>query len=282
MNNVGQRRHRYAGTRDKAHSPRACAQAATFSSDTPVASRFETRRMAQAYSRADEKRLKKGRKAERNHARDLRRCRLQLSNPCGRASCRVCGLKFRRSIWNQLVRLADSTAVIITINLSELGPSALKSTNLDSIKDKLRTRFERASLRGALIAGGIEAEWNAAESIWRLHAHLVVIGVTPERIDNLRSTSSSSPDRALKVQALRDAERQLSYLLKFVTYFRPRRQTGPSRSRAVPLPNARFFELAAWRKRYRPRDFLFLYGARLGAGDRIWLLPHARPRAHGP
>jgi hypothetical protein len=46
MNNVGQRRHRYAGTRDKAHSPRACAQAATFSSDTPVASRFETRRLA--------------------------------------------------------------------------------------------------------------------------------------------------------------------------------------------------------------------------------------------
>ena len=169
--------------------------------------------MARAYSRADEKRLRKGGKAGRRQAR--RRCRRNASDPCGR-----------------------------------------------------------------LIVGGIEAEWNSAQSRWRLHAHLVVIGATAALINNLRPAFLSSEERALKVQALRDPDRQLSYLVKFVTYFRPRRQTGPSR--AVPPPRARFLELAAWRGRYRPRDFLFLFGARLGADDRIRPLPHTRPRAHAP
>lgn len=243
---------------------------------------FETRKMARAYSRADESRLRKGSKLERELARELRRCRRKLSEPCESASCRVCGREFRRSIWRQLMRLADQASFIVTVLLAEFGPGDLKDADIDRTKDSLRTRCDRAGLRGGLVAGGIEAEWDSVGSKWLLHAHLVVIGATLERIENLRSTSSSSPERALKVQALRDAGRQLSYLLKFVTYFRPRRQTGPSRSRAVPLPEARFFEIAAWRRRYRSKNFLFLYGARLGAGDRIWLLPYARPRAHAP
>lgn len=243
---------------------------------------FETRRMAQAYSRADERRLRAGGKAAREHAKILRRCRRKTSDPCERATCRVCTREFRYLVSRQLIKLTNPSAVIVTINLARFDQGALKNAKLATIKDSLRTRCDRAGLRGVLIAGGIEAEWNSAESKWRLHAHLVVIGATPASIDNLRPTSSSSPDRAFKVQALRDQERQLSYLLKFVTYFRPRRQTGPSRSRAVPLPKARFLELAAWRSQYRPRDFLFLYGARLGAGDRIRCLPHVRPRAHAP
>ena len=281
MKNAGRRCHRDPGTRNKARRQAACARAA-ISTDAPVAWRFETRRMARAYSRADEKRLRKGGKLERRHARTLRQCRRQLSEPCERASCRVCGREFRRSVYRQLVGLADPAAVVVTVYLTQFRPGDLNNANLDRTKDSLRTRCDRAGLRGALIAGGIEAEWNSAQSTWRLHAHLVVIGATATGIDNLRAASSSSQDRALKVQALRDPERQLSYLLKFVTYFRPQRQTGPSRSRAVPLPTPRFLELAAWRGRYRPRDFLFLYGARLGAGDRIRPLPHARPRAHGP
>ena len=237
--------------------------------------------MARAYSQADEKRLKKGGKAGRRHARRLRRCRRKLSEPCELASCRVCGREFRLTIWPQLMRIADPASVIVTVYLAQFRPGNLKNADIDGTKDSLRTRCDRAGLRGALIAGGIEAEWNSAELTWRLHAHLVVMGATPDRIDKLRGASSSSRQRNVKVQALRDPNRQLSYLLKFVTYFRPRRQTGPSRSRAVPMPEARFFELAAWRWRYRPRDFLFLYGARLGAGERIRLLRHTLP-AHAP
>ena len=283
MKNVG-RRHPDSGTRNKAHRPRACAQAAISSTDSPIAWRFETRRKARAYSRADEKRLKKGGKAGRRHAQRLRRCRRKLSEPCELASCRVCGREFRLSIWQQLMRLGDPASVIVTVYLAQFRPGDLKNADLDRTKDSLRTRCDRAGLRGALVVGGIEAEWNSAQSTWRLHAHLVVMGATSAGVDNLRPGSSSSQDRALKVQALRDPERQLSYLIKFVTYFRPRRHTGPSRSRAMPLPKSRFLELAAWRGRYRPRDFLFLYGARLGAGERIRPLRHTlpRPRAHAP
>lgn len=242
---------------------------------------FETRRMARDYSRADEGRLRAGGKSAREHAKILRRCRRNTSDPCERATCRVCTRKFRYSVSGQLSKLTNSSAVIVTINLTHFDQGALKNAKPAAIKDKLRTRCDRAGLRGAMIAGGIEAEWNSREAAWRLHAHLVVIGATPERIDNLRPASSSPRQRDIKVQPLRDVERQLSYLLKFATYFRPRRQTGPCRSRAVPLPKARFFELAAWRSQYRPRDFFFIYGARLGAGDQIRLLPHTLP-AHAP
>ena len=281
MKNATRGRPRDPGKRNEARRQTRTAGAA-ISTDPPVAWRFETRRMARAYSPEDEKRLKKGGKVERRHARELRRCRQRISEPCDRASCRVCARKFRRKVLMQLVQLADADAVVVTLFLNDYAPGDLGNADVDQMRDGLRTRCDRAGLRRALIAGGIEAEWKSAESTWRLHAHLAVIGATATGIDDLRPTFSPPKQKGVKVQPLRHVQRQVSYLLKFVTYFRPGRQTGPSRSRAVPLPKSRFLELAAWRGRYRPRDFFFLYGARLGAGDCIWLLPHARPRAHGP
>ena len=119
--------------------------------------------MARAYSRADETRLHKGNKGARRHARMLRRCRRKLSEPCDRASCRVCGREFRRSVYRQLVGLADPAAVVATVYLAQFWPGNLNNANLDRTKDTLRTRCDREGLRGALIAGGIEAEWNSAQ-----------------------------------------------------------------------------------------------------------------------
>ena len=175
MKNATRGRPRDPGKRNEARRQTRTAGAA-ISTDPPVAWRFETRRMARAYSREDEKRLKKGGKVERRHARELRRCRQRISEPCDRASCRVCARKFRRKVLMQLVQLADADAVVVTLFLNDYAPGDLGNADVDRMRDGLRTRCDRAGLRRALIAGGIEAEWKSAESTWRLHAHLAVIG----------------------------------------------------------------------------------------------------------
>ena len=61
---------------------------------------------------------------------------------------------------------------------------------------------------------------------------------------------------------LNDDERQLSSLVKFVTYPRPGRHRGSRPTRAYPLPADRVVELTTRWSRYAITDFLFLYGAR--------------------
>ena len=92
-----------------------------------------------------------------------RRIRRKLLAPCELASCRICGREFRYTICQQLMRLADSASVIATGYLGQFQHGDLKNADLDRTKDSLRTRCDRAGLRGALIAGGIEAEWNSVE-----------------------------------------------------------------------------------------------------------------------
>ena len=78
------------------------------------------------------------------------------------------------------------------------------------------------------------------------------------------------PKFPVKVQLLRNPERQISYVVKFPTYFRPKSRTGGVRSPAVPLPPDRLAELAKWWSGYQFDDFIFLFGAKRH-GDQIVL-----------
>ena len=61
---------------------------------------------------------------------------------------------------------------------------------------------------------------------------------------------------------LNDDERQLSYLVKFLTDHRPGRRRGSRPPQAYPLPAERLLEPTNWWSRYQLTDLLFLYGAR--------------------
>ena len=76
------------------------------------------------------------------------------------------------------------------------------------------------------------------------------------------------PKFPVKVQRLRNPERQISYIIKFHTYFRPKSRSGGARSPAVPLPPDRLAELAKWWSGYQFDDFIFLFGAKRH-GDQI-------------
>ena len=105
--------------------------------------------------------------------------------------------------------------------------------------------MNRAGFRGAILIGGTEVAWKNGR--WLLHVHLLAIGVDKARWTKLRSrwprVGVAIP---IKVDQLKDVERQLSYLQKFATYHRPgaRGLSGPAEP--YPLPSAQLEELIAW------------------------------------
>jgi hypothetical protein len=85
---------------------------------------------------------------------------------------------------------------------------------------------------------------------------------------------------AAKVARSRNPERQLSYWIKFHTYFRPKPPSGGVRPPAVPLPPDRLAELARWWVGHALDDFIFLFRAKR-RGGRI-VLDAARNSSSSP
>ena len=137
----------------------------------------------------------------------------------------------------------------------------LEEADIGQNHEQVRQRLNRAGFRGAVLIGGTEVAWKNGR--WLLHLHLLAIGVEKADWRALRARWPSVDEAIpIKVDQLRDAERQLSYLQKFATYHRPgaRGLSGPGRP--YPLPPAQLEELITWWSQYGFADFLFAYGAR--------------------
>ena len=121
---------------------------------------------------------------------------------------------------------------------------------------------------GSLLIGSTEAKWDSATRSWVLHVHVLAIGVAPAAWKRLKKAlRGAGPKFPVKVQPLRNPERQVSYMIKFHTFFRPRSRNGEVRSPTVPLPPDRLAELANWWSGYTFEDFTFLFGARRRGGE---------------
>jgi hypothetical protein len=91
-----------------------------------------------------------------------------------------------------------------------------------------------------------------------------------DELDALRSAfADKDMPRPIKVQKLKDAPRQSSYVLKFTTFHRPGSQKGPSRATAIPLPDHALKHLTLWRARYGLLDFVFTMHPRRRGGDLV-------------
>ncbi|MBV8831067.1 MAG: hypothetical protein JO108_17760 [Acidobacteriaceae bacterium] len=181
--------------------------------------------------------------------------------PCGQPYCPSCARQFRRWTCAQLLKLAEkhprANKSIVTVNLGHFSGGTLRSADPAKAASALRKRLSRSWMDGATVAGGIEVAWHQADRKWRLHAHLLVIGVEPEAIESIRRGEGD-----LEIDEFRDPAKQLSYLLKFLTGHRPIEQTGPKKSPLFPLPRQRLIELISWASKFGPSEFLFLYGVR--------------------
>jgi hypothetical protein len=188
--------------------------------------------------------------------------------------CAVCSRRYRFRLIRRLLAIAKSRPgqhQDATIFLEAVPARKLATAKIERAHNRLRKQLVRNGFKGSHLVGGTEVEWDSATRTWILHVHLLAIGVPPAAWKRLRRTLRGvGPKYPVKARRLRNPEAQISYAVKFVTYFRPGARRGGTRPPAVPLPPDRLAELAMWWSGYRFADFIFLFGAKR-QGDRIVL-----------
>jgi hypothetical protein len=191
--------------------------------------------------------------------------------PCCLVICAICSRRYRFRLIRRLLAIAKSYPgqhEEATIYLATYPAGTLTAAGVNRERDRLRKRLERNGFGDSILIGGIEVNWDSATRSWILHVHVLAIGVAPAAWKRLKKAlRDAGPKFPVKVQRLRNPERQISYMIKYHTYFRPRSRTGEVRSPAVPLPPERLSELANWCSGYTFEDFTFLFGARRRGGQ---------------
>jgi hypothetical protein len=199
-------------------------------------------------------------------------------DPCDLSACPLCGHRFRKVALPQLVPLFRQPLDqlrFVTMYVQAIGQGELAEVDSLTAKDSLRKVVARADIPGrGLAVGALEPEWLGAERKWLIHLHVVASEIDEKCWDRIRAVlkkrankqlfDATRPQarRVLRIDPVEDLARQLSYCIKFVTYDHLPRGENGAKGKAVPLAGKPLEELVAWRSRYSPSDFLFLYDAK--------------------
>jgi hypothetical protein len=213
--------------------------------------------------------------------------------PCNSPNCATCARSFRRGKIREVLAIAKAnpgTHECATIYLATIPAGSLPAIDLKKVHDAFRKRLNRCGFNQSMLIGSTEAGWSSKDQIWVLHVHVLAVGVSTDAWaaleEKLADTDRKIP---LKVQPLKDPERQISYNHKFVTYYRS--YFGEGLSRALPLPHDRspnwpyggqsmiskisssFTEREAEEAALFPRQFSSLTGARGAPTPKARLAP---------
>ena len=233
----------------------------------PLGQRFETSQDAHKYSKDSEEKLGLSDcREDRRLADDLSECRTS-DRTCGLPSCPICARLFRIWFVGELLRIIENVgadqAHIETILLAQAPNDQIDSLDVKAYDALLRKRLSRNGLGEAAIIGGYENIYRAQSKTWILHLNLIIIGGRVEAIRAFENTFSKSQiQKPTMLQTLEDLKRQLSYILKFITYHRPFAQLGSTKSTPVPLNPREHWALVSWMARWKFQDFIFLFNAR--------------------
>jgi hypothetical protein len=194
-------------------------------------------------------------------------------DPCGRVTCELCSAPQRLRWIRQTLAITKAHPgqhEIATIVLPGIPPTIMhakfiRSRVLRGVFEKADFQFEKADFQGALLRGGIDINWNGS---W-MCAHVLAIDVPREAWARLRAMLRNAnaeyseliylkPSLLLKVQPLRDPEKQIEGLVKFPTYLWPRAPTGAARVVSVPADQLK--GLTDWASDQTFKDFTFQFG----------------------
>jgi hypothetical protein len=230
----------------------------------PRGTRFETPSDVYDESRRSQA-LVESRHRGTTHAAYLEECR-EGHYRCEQTYCPRCARAFRRHFVGELLRLHSEFVgkMRILVILLEAAPRGrLQDLKIDRYRHLLRKRLDRAGLGRVPVIGGFEVIYRARSKQWVLHVNLVMFGGDAKAIagfeDGFRDHELY---RAIERVMVKDPAEQLSYVLKFTTYHRPREQHGSKKSEAVPLNPPEHFELLRWMAQHEFSDHLFLFNAR--------------------
>jgi hypothetical protein len=234
---------------------------------SPLGERFETLEDVHKYSIASEQQLDiSTRREDQRLADDLSECRTSDRN-CGLPSCPICARLFRIWFIGELLRIVEKVGAaqvhIETVLLAQAPHDQIGTLDVKGSDALLRKRLSRNGLADAAVIGGYENIYRAQSKSWILHLNLVIIGGKVEAIRAFENTFSKSQlQKPTMLQTLEDFKRQLSYILKFVTYHRPFAQIGSTKSTPVPLNPREHCAMVSWMAKWKFQDFMFLFNAR--------------------
>jgi hypothetical protein len=193
----------------------------------PRGDRFET--VADARARRDTELDRFARIAGLSHVAD-RLFSCSAESPCAEVSCAICGRLFRRWFSGQALRHHRALNLrVLTVALELVPSNRLPKCDLLVVKRRAAQRLRRAAPSAEFVLGGIEAEYRLGDDAFLLHAHLLVSPLPRDELNELRSAFANiDVVRPIKVQQLKDAPRQISYLIKFTTFHRPDPKMGPT------------------------------------------------------
>lgn len=230
----------------------------------PLGKRFETLGDARKESRRSLAQLAMQRRG-RLYGVYLQEC-LDRHYHCEKTYCPICARTFRRYITGELLRLhaKSKIAPTVLVILLEAAPRGkLQDLEIDRYHHSLRKRLVRAGLGHVPVLGGFEVVYRARSKQWVLHVNLVLFGGDEKAIAKFeKGFGDDGLYRPVERAALEDPAEQLSYILKFTTYHRPRQQHGSKKSKALPLNRAEHLELVRWMDQHQFSDHLFLFNAR--------------------
>jgi hypothetical protein len=234
----------------------------------PRGDRFET--VADARARRDIELDRFKRIPGLSHVAD-RLFSCSAESPCAEVYCPSCGRLFRRWFTGQALRHQTALDLrVLTVALELVPSNRLPKCDLLVVKRRAAQRLRRVAPSADFVLGGIEAEYRLGDDAFLLHAHLLVSPLPRDELNELRSAFANiDVVRPIKVQQLKDAPRQISYLIKFTTFHRPGSQNGPHRPRAIPLPDPALKQITLWRAQYAFLDFVLMMHLRRNNGDLV-------------
>jgi hypothetical protein len=235
-------------------------------SSLPVGTRFETFADAAAIDRQNIARLMARRP---DLAAEIESYEIEGTARTSKITARATG-RYRIYDTAERLRIAEENEgpqEIATIYLGAFPADQLRAAEMKRAHGALRTKLKRAGFSGTILTGGTEVAWVDKHGLWILHCHLLAIGVPEAAWERLReSLPSAGPAVALKVQALQDLPKQLSYCQKFNSSHKPGKRGPDGKAKTYPMPTARLIEWADWVTQYRFEDFGFHFGARRRGG----------------
>ena len=197
-------------------------------------------------------------------------------DPCGRLTCELCSAPYRSRWIRRTLAITKAhpgqheiATIVIPMHPYMLGA--------EKIRGILQDVLQRADFEGALLRGGIDVIWDSALGSWVLCAHVLAIDVPPNAWTRLRWLTRNAkwiewgfrPSFLLKVQRLRDPERQIADLVKFHAYFWPRSPTGAARGDTLPADRLEW--LADWASDLTFKEFTFELGKATARKGPLWL-----------
>jgi hypothetical protein len=232
--------------------------------ELPRGVRFETPSDARSESLRSERLLARHRQGKA-YCIHLQECR-EGHYYCEKTYCPGCARTFRRYITGETLRLhseSKTKAWVLVILLEAAPRGKLQDLQIDRYRHSLRKRLDRVGLAHVPVVGGFEMIYRARSKEWVLHINLVMFGGDEKAIAKFEEGfRDDGLYRPVERTTVVDPAEQLSYVLKFTTYHRPRQQRGSKKAKAVPLNPSEHLELVRWMARHEFSDLLFLFNAR--------------------